>query len=461
MGSKARSTEQSRMILHIKRSCFQTAFESVRSSEEKLSVATRGGQQISVNRALICFFSPVIRSVVKDVPKDVGETSIILPDFQVAAIEHLLNILNSGVACFAVLKDVVEVANALGISLENIEHTDERHVEKIAVGEKLDYDLELTIKEEVSEIVSRTPTKVKLEEQPAESKNIEKEKNKVRAKVPPIPALKQEIIEVSQDISVPEELSTIPIEPLPVVVTDFLRAFRKTPRPLVPTLVVPELSESYLRNHLPHSLGRLVITLEEKQEVYCLYEGLRHVEGKEERVAHVPDIFFPSSIKDQLKMKRRLAFLTGKWFRWGITHYGASSPPGGHVSPDTRARKPRSHTRHTKPVARAGTRATRHRTLSGQKTMSDPSKARYSSSRARVPDTSRAKVSEHGGSRTCVTASSSTRVPASSRTAAPGQRREEEPRRRRAYSRSRDASPSRTGRDRSRRTRSRSRSRLR
>ena len=104
-------------------------------------------------RALICFFSPVVRNVVQDVSKTSSDDiRIILPEFEVVAIEHLLNILNSGVACFAVLKDVVNVAKALGISLENIEHTDKRHKEKIIVTEKINCNIEINIKEEVSEL---------------------------------------------------------------------------------------------------------------------------------------------------------------------------------------------------------------------------------------------------------------------------------------------------------------------
>jgi len=109
---------------------YSDAFSDMLNPAEKLKIFTKDGNVSLVSRDLVRFFSPLVNSILKDIPCCTS-SMIFMPDVSKGSVELVLSIISSGIAGFTnmsikQIQEVQETANMLEIDLTNMEYVENK-----------------------------------------------------------------------------------------------------------------------------------------------------------------------------------------------------------------------------------------------------------------------------------------------------------------------------------------------
>ena len=119
-------SQQSRMSKHLLSSpsshlhSLSQAFSSFASQDSTITLATTKGARLCLNKDLLMFYSPLLRSLLSSLPL-LTPPLLLLPDTSLASLLALESLLANGECCFASREDVREVAKVLGVTMEGLE----------------------------------------------------------------------------------------------------------------------------------------------------------------------------------------------------------------------------------------------------------------------------------------------------------------------------------------------------
>jgi len=90
-----------------------------------VKLATFDGSVTLLNRNLLIFYSPLLRNLLTNNGRQVDEEEIIiLPESSLATLKSLGNVFSEGVTDFTPVQEIKDVANVLGINIDNFEYAE-------------------------------------------------------------------------------------------------------------------------------------------------------------------------------------------------------------------------------------------------------------------------------------------------------------------------------------------------
>ena len=112
---------------------FSEAFTDLLDPTEKLKIFTKDGNVSIASRDLVRFFSPLVNSILKDVPCCTN-SMVFIPDVCKDSVDRVIRIIGSGITDFNAMsikqiQEVQDTAKMLGVDLSNMEYVEKSKVE--------------------------------------------------------------------------------------------------------------------------------------------------------------------------------------------------------------------------------------------------------------------------------------------------------------------------------------------
>ena len=102
--------ERSQLMFDLHEAALKAAFKSMIFNSSRVMMYSKDGQELSLNRDVLVFFSPILRSVLTSVPTSVTPT-LFLPDVSTNAILMLGDILTTGKSGKSKVKNLLVAFN--------------------------------------------------------------------------------------------------------------------------------------------------------------------------------------------------------------------------------------------------------------------------------------------------------------------------------------------------------------